>query len=221
MSQRGKKVPKHPLQKGARVGQKEAQTGALTDPSGGWSPWCPRVLCSNSLSSWCPCPMLLSRPPKTVLIEASRQMYSSAGMVCALLVLIWLLSLLSAAPCRFIFSQVRRTATWAEGNKYLTACNAASYDFTAFAVDTLSLVLMSANYTSTLLVLWNARKDTFHIWQSSWFFTALVLLFTWTLLANWSTGKRQFLFVGSFGGSVRHRKMISWTRGQMLRLETI
>ena len=44
------------------------------------------------------------------------------------------------------------------------------------------------NYSSAWLVLWNAQKDTLPIWQSSWFFAALVL-FTWALLANWLPGK--------------------------------
>ena len=43
--------------------------------------------------------------------------------------------------------QPGHTATWAEGNKYkkhLTACNAAGYDFTAFAVDTFGVLAPDA-----------------------------------------------------------------------------
>ena len=60
--------------------------------------------------------------------------------------------------------QPGHTATWAEGNKYkkhLTACNAAGYDFTASRWTlSVSLLLMPANYSSALLVLRSAQKDT-------------------------------------------------------------
>ena len=74
------------------------------------------------------CLDLSSRPRKNGT-HRSLTAFLHAGMACELWVLIRLWFLLSAAPCRFIFSQVILRLGWKEINikQYFTACNTAGY----------------------------------------------------------------------------------------------